>query len=100
MDKSYIKERSSWSKKSTRCILYSGVSGDIFDSGEFVKSMGPGFREGQVVEMVVKLSLGWIQWHCDGFFAEIYSEQLKQPRVKWVPVVQMSNTGDIIALMV
>ena len=49
IDRSYIKERSSWSKRSPRCILYSGASGDIYESGKFLKSEGPGFQKGLTI---------------------------------------------------
>ena len=73
IDRSYFKDRSSWSKRSPRCIVYSGKSGDIYQSGNFIKSEGIGIRSGSTIEMKINLSYGLIQWSCEGFQAEIRS---------------------------
>ena len=92
VDKSMIKETSSYN--SGKAVCYYGSGGYKFPGRT---KEGKGFVQGDIVETVINLSEGIVQWKVNNHEVGSYGEHfLRNPRSEFVPYIEMASKGDTI----
>ena len=90
-------KRSSFSSGEAYC--YYGYNGWICEgrSHESYHKKGNGFRTGETVIVIVDLEKGMIEWHVENrLMASHNTDKLRKNVMKYVPYIEMHDTGDSV----
>ena len=87
-----------WSWGEDNWVYYCGWNGKVYEGpDQNIKAEGPGYRQEQILDIEVNTDEGYITWSVDGeILAQHVSPKLKDPSIKWVPLVKFFDNGDSV----